>query len=337
MSDEYFQLRRRSFIAFYLLLGAHVCSSFDIVTDKGIEIIATFPICTLYVAFTTFMMLASAYFGRKYHKHVFTWFFLLQYPTIMFVLHLIMRSTGRYIRIYSMSGILSSRDGELRIIFIGRMVLLAVIAVCLIFMVLMLLDAYKYFHNQQRERIIDEKRITMRHNEILNIAIYTVLLIGMMSTYMIPSLVPHIISNILMSAMICRTYYVYNNFLRYSEIHSRRHDIFIHIGKQIEALSEQERNNPIFRSNSNLEDVAAALNVDRQDLSDYLYEELNTTFSAWMSDIKIMHFTKQLTQTDRKISELALACGYANVTSLNRAFKTNFGYAPSEYRERNKH
>lgn len=337
MNDELFQLRRRSFIAFYLLLAFHVITSFDIVTAHGIEVFATMPICTLYFAFITFTMLAAAYYGRNYYRNFPVWFFLLQYPAILLLLHLFMRFTGRYARVYSINDILYSSSGALHVIVLGRTALLAVLVVCFLFMIYMLIDAYRYYCKQEPEQKVTMLRQAMRHDEILNIWIYSILLLGMLLAFMIPSYLPHIIMNILMTSMIGRTYYVYNNFRHYSEKYSRKLMAFSQIKKEIVKLTEVERNNPIYLSNSNLEDVAAALKVERQDFSDFLYEELNTTFPTWMSDKKITHFVSQLLLTDRKISELAEACGYANVTSLNRAFKNKYGKTPSEYRLDNQH
>ncbi len=333
LKDVSFQLRRRSFIAFYILLGIHIVSSFDIVTADGTEVLATFAICTLYAAFTTFMMLSSAYFGRKYHRNTFIWFFLLQYPAILLILHLFSRFTGRYSRVYSMDDIWYNGKGLTRFLFAGRLIWLAIVIVGFLFMICMLIDAYHYYMKNIAVHTPTERK-TMSRDEILDIAIYAVLLVGMMVSFMMPYLLPHIITNILMACMVFRTYYVYYNFLRYSENMSRKQTVFVHISQKLLELSEQEHNNPIYHSNSNLDEVADALKVEHQDFSDYLYERLHTSFSAWMSEMKIKHFTQQLTMTDRKISELSAACGYSNVSSLNRAFKANFGMTPSKYREK---
>jgi AraC-like DNA-binding protein len=338
MDDENFQLRRRSFISFYVLLAVHVCSSYDIITHKGAEVLATFPICTLCVAFTTFMMLSSAYFGRKHHHSFSLWFVLMQYPAIMLVIHIITRLSGRYIRIHSMDDIFYDRQGAMHIIFVGRLAFLAVVVVCFIFMIVLLIDAYGYYKKQQRiGNVTESTRLRfMRRDEILNIIIYAVLLIAMMLTYLIPQVLPHIIVNVLMTVMIGRTLYVYNNFLRYSETETRKAAIYAYITKKIAFLADQERSNPIYQNNPTMDEVADALNVDHQDFKDYLYEELQTNFSGWLSEQKMQHITSQLVRTDRRIGELAKVCGYINATSLSRAFKTKYGQSPSEYREANK-
>lgn len=338
MNDENFQLRRRSFISFYILLAIHIGSSYDIITDQGAEVLATFPICTLCVAFTTFMMMASAYFGRKHHHSFSLWFVLMQYPAIMLVIHIITRLSGRYVRIHSMNDIFYDRQGATHVIFVGRLAFLAVVVVCFLFMIVLLVDAYEYYQRQQRVLKVLEsvKRKVMRRDEILNIIIYAVLLIVMMITYLIPHIWPHIIINVLMTCMIGRTLYVYNNFLRYSKIQTRKDSVFAHITSRIMVLADQERSNPIYQSSPTLEEVADALKVDRQDFSDYIHEELDTNFSGWVSDQKMQHIVSQLIRTDRKISELAVVCGYNNATSLSRAFKAKYGKSPSEYREANK-
>ncbi len=334
MNDDSFQLRRRSFIAFYFLLAVHVGSSYDIITPQGAEVLATFPICTLCAVFTTFMMFSSAYFGRNHHHSFSLWFVLMQYPAIMLVIHFVTRLSGRYVRIHSMSDILFSRHGEMHVIFVGRLAFMAVVIVCFLFMICMLIDAYAYYRRQNYEE--NARRKYMRRDEIMDIAIYAALLICMMISFLIPQILPHIIANILMTAMIGRTLYVYNNFLLYSETATRKIAIFAHIAKQICWLADKECNNPVYQSTPTLDEVADALQVDRHDFSDYLYEALHTNFSGWVSEQKLQHATSQLTLTARKISELAVVCGYANATSLSRAFKAKYGKSPSEYREENK-
>ena len=332
LNDEPFQFRRRSFIVFYSLLFVYVCTSFDISTAKGVEVLGTLPICTLSIVFTAFMMLASAYFGRNHYQNYFLWFVLLQFPVLMLVIHFITRYAGKYVRIYSMTDLLSSRSAEMRIIFMGRVFFLGMVILCFILMTCMLIDAYRYYLKQLNEHKEDRRREIMRHDEILNVVIYSGLMFVMMITYFVPLYTFHIVTNILMTCMLGRTYYVYSNFLRYTEDTSLKLTIFHRISHKIETLSEQECDNPIYHSNPTLEDVAEGLEVDRQDFSEYLSEGLNISFSAWLSDRKISHFAHQLVLTNRKISELALACGYANVTSLNRAFKTRYNMTPSEYR-----
>jgi len=45
------------------------------------------------------------------------------------------------------------------------------------------------------------------------------------------------------------------------------------------------------------------------------------------------HCASELLHSDRKISEIAESCGYNDLPTFTRAFKRQFGMAPSEYRK----
>jgi AraC-like DNA-binding protein len=337
IDDDNFQLRRRSFIAFYILLAVHVCSSYDIISAQGTEVLATFPICTLCLAFATFVMLSSAYFGLKHHQSISLWLILVQFPAIMLVIHIATRMAGRYVRVHSVDDIFYNRSEAMSIIFGGRLIFLVAVVLFFLLMVCMLVEAYRYYLRQQSLHFRESlHRKSLRRDEIVNILIYAALIIVMMVTYMIPNPWPHIFINLLMTCMIVRTLYVYNKFKHYSQTELKKEITYANIAKRISQLIGQERNNPIYQSNSNLDDVADALGVDRQDFSSYLYEELDTSFSGWVSERKIEHIASELVRTNRRIGELSSVCGYANSASLSRAFKAKYGTSPSEYREAHK-
>ena len=94
--------------------------------------------------------------------------------------------------------------------------------------------------------------------------------------------------------------------------------------------------NPFYTSNPTLEAISEALDVEKEELRDYIYSELGTTLSAWTSEKRILYISQQLLKTDRMVSELALSCGYSNPSALNRAFKQRFGVTPSEFRAKHK-
>ena len=85
-----------------------------------------------------------------------------------------------------------------------------------------------------------------------------------------------------------------------------------------------------------MEAISQALDIEKEDLRNYIYTQLETTLSAWASEKRILYISQQLLKTDRMVSELALSCGYSNPSALNRAFKQRFGVTPSEFRVKNK-
>ncbi|MBP9982066.1 MAG: helix-turn-helix transcriptional regulator, partial [Prevotella sp.] len=163
--------------------------------------------------------------------------------------------------------------------------------------------------------------------------IYLIIFIWIMLSNFIYSLWPRILANIFMTMMIVRTYIIYSKFIHYSQELSKMNII---IPERIEKLMGQYIENPFYTSNPTLEAISEALDVEKEDLRDYIYSELGTTLSAWTSEKRILYISQQLLKTDRMVSELALSCGYSNPSALNRAFKQRFGVTPSEFRAKHK-
>jgi AraC-like DNA-binding protein len=95
--------------------------------------------------------------------------------------------------------------------------------------------------------------------------------------------------------------------------------------------------NPFFASgNPVLDDIAGALGIGRDELSQYIHQTLGTNLVAWVSEQRLLYSASQLEQGGRKISEIAAVCGYNDLPTFTRAFKRQFGMAPSEYRKQGK-
>ncbi len=95
--------------------------------------------------------------------------------------------------------------------------------------------------------------------------------------------------------------------------------------------------NPFYaKGNPELGDIASALSVARDDLSQYVHQSLHTNLVAWVSEQRLCYCASQLEQGKRKISEIAAACGYSDLPTFTRAFKRQFGMAPSEYLKQGK-
>lgn len=333
LRDESFQLRRKSFAAFFITLLLYVASTFTVYSHGRVEVLSTLAISLHYTAMVTFTIVSCALFGRHNYRNVRLWAFFMQYPVILLVLHIIMRATGHYVKLYSARNLLLYK-GNAPSLFWGRAIWLAILIFCLLFLLGMLVDAYIYYRKHPRSARLPASRIKWQNKDVCDVPCYLLLLLGMMGSLFSSSLWPYIVVHLLMTAMVVRTFMVYNRYVHYIEQLARRRGAFLHIPSRLMELVGQERNNPLYKSNATLNEIADALGVSRKDFSDYLYEELNTTFPSWASEQKLDHFTTQLLRTDRKISELAMACGYASITALNRAFKARYGMSPSDYREK---
>lgn len=318
----------------FLLLFIHVLTSLRIYDSGRAEVFSAFPIGTLFLASTVFAMLACAFFGRNHHRNLFIWFILLQYPLLMMTLNLFMRMSGKYVRLYSFQEIMAYSEVR-KFIFYGRITWLIFVVFIFLFMAGMVVEAYCYYIRRCAAHYTAVP-YGMRRSEIVTIFLFAVLLIPMMSSYFVPSLCFHAATNIIMAVMVVRMCQVFMRHLRYVELHSQEQERFHTIHQRLVSLLEREHDNPVYSSNSKIKAVAAAIGVDKDVFSDYLYKKLNTTYPAWMSEQKMQHCARQLVLTNRQVKELAISCGYSNITALNRAFKTRFGMTPSEYRLKNR-
>jgi AraC family transcriptional regulator len=53
---------------------------------------------------------------------------------------------------------------------------------------------------------------------------------------------------------------------------------------------------------------------------------------AFVRHVRLREATRLLTSTRRPILEVALECGFADLSTFNHAFRANFGRTPTEYR-----
>ena len=155
-----------------------------------------------------------------------------------------------------------------------------------------------------------------------------------MVAYFTTSLLLHVISRVLLIVVMVRSSFIYDRYIKEVLSFEKERRIFAEIFEKVNVLLASEENNPIFKSNNNIEEIADVLGVARADLSEYIYKELNTTFAAWVCEKKLLHCAEQISNTDRKISEIAFSSGYLELPAMSKAFKKRFGVTPSEYRRR---
>lgn len=327
----HFQLRRRFFISMYIMLAIYVLSTFNICSEKGIELFATEPISLLYITFILFTLFSAAYFGRDYHKKIIVWLFLLQYPLVLLLVHAFLVVSGYGIKFNTIYGTLQDHKFTIAF-FISRIESMVIMISGYILMTGIVINSYLHFRKNFTQ-LTTEKMLSMHHAEVIDIMIYLIIFIWIMLSNFIYSLWPRILANIFMTMMIVRTYMIYSKFIHYSQELSKMNII---IPERIEKLMGQYIENPFYTSNPTLEAISEALDVEKEELRDYIYSELGTTLSAWTSEKRILYISQQLLKTDRMVSELALSCGYSNPSALNRAFKQRFGVTPSKFRAKHK-
>ena len=56
------------------------------------------------------------------------------------------------------------------------------------------------------------------------------------------------------------------------------------------------------------------------------------SFARYVNEKRLEEAEKQLRESDKSILEIALDCGFENVTYFNRLFKRKHGIPPGKYR-----
>ncbi|MBQ2052004.1 MAG: helix-turn-helix transcriptional regulator [Paludibacteraceae bacterium] len=330
MKNKRFQLRRKSFIAFFALLAVTVTANTHIVHDGQPEILCTNAMCWEYITFVTFILLSIAHFGSDYYKSPYSWFMLLQYAVICVVGNVVSLTLDLYKPLYHYSDIIHT-ESFIGAFFVVREVLTIIIVTCYIFMIYMLINSYLKCFRKKKE-VSTEVRKRM-NDEAVSIFSYTGIMTFSMSAHFIESIWPHFVANVLLMVAVSRTYFIYNRYRKSCLQKSSEKSPAQIIAENLEILLLREENNPIFRPKANISDIANALKVSNDSFSKYLYKNLGMSFSAWVSEKKLLKCARLLRTTDMTITEVALASGYKDIQSMSKAFKLRFDESPRDFRK----
>ena len=330
MKNKRFQLRRKSFIAFFALLAVTVTANTHIVHDGQPEILCTNAMCWEYITFVTFILLSIAHFGKDYYKNPYSWFMLLQYAVICVVGNYVSLALDLYKPLYNYADICHT-ESFIGAFFVVREIMTIIIVTCYIFMIYMLINSYLKCFRKKKE-VSTEVRKRM-NDEAVSIFSYTGIMTFSMSAHFIESIWPHLVANILMLVAVSRTYFIYDRYRKACLQKSSEKSPAQIIAENLEILLLREENNPIFRPKANISDIANALKVSNENFSNYLYKNLGMSFSAWVSEKKLLKCARLLRTTDMTITEVALASGYKDIQSMSKAFKLRFDESPRDFRK----
>lgn len=79
-----------------------------------------------------------------------------------------------------------------------------------------------------------------------------------------------------------------------------------------------------------LDQVAAAVYMSSNYFSSYFRKVTNISFSDYVTRLRVAHARELLRTTDRSVTEIAMECGFNNISNFYRLYKKHVGKPPRE-------
>ena len=86
-----------------------------------------------------------------------------------------------------------------------------------------------------------------------------------------------------------------------------------------------------YADNITLEYAASRMNFSNSHFSRTFKKLMGIHFVTYLNLVRVEQATSQLRNTGKKITDVALSCGFNNIRTFNRVFKDITGYTPSEF------
>lgn len=87
-----------------------------------------------------------------------------------------------------------------------------------------------------------------------------------------------------------------------------------------------------FRKKIRLQDLADLLHMTPTSFSRYFTMKNNKSFSRFISEIRIKHACKMLTESDESVSHICYSCGFDTLSNFNKQFREITMRRPTQYR-----
>ena len=89
-----------------------------------------------------------------------------------------------------------------------------------------------------------------------------------------------------------------------------------------------------FREPIHLKEALELTGLPRRTFAKYFKEFLGKSFRTFLTETRLHAAASTLVQSERPIVDVALSCGFTQVTAFNRLFRKEYGCAPSVFRRR---
>ena len=293
VDDPTFRQHRRMMGWLLVAVAVHSLSATFIVQGDQLELHATQPLLLLYVAFAVLTMWGSLTFGRRHHERLSTWVLLLQIPAVMLVTNVLMLISGHYRPIMDTSDWFHYQS-DAPVVFAGRIVFLAITIIFWLLALGLFIEAWLH-DNRQEGKAPSAVPASLHRKESRLLLFWAVVLVGAIVPFCQKTCPPHFVKDTLFIIAVLWMTRVYQHFAFFARERLDGSLTGRIIAERLPAVLALEHGgttpwgsympqNPFYGSgNPVLDEIAAALAISRDELSQYIIQTLKTNLVAWSS------------------------------------------------------
>ena len=89
-----------------------------------------------------------------------------------------------------------------------------------------------------------------------------------------------------------------------------------------------------YNINIKMEDISEKMFFNKNYIGKIFKRETGMSISEFVREIRLNEISRQLSESDKKIADIAISCGYHDMKSFYTAFKKRTGLTPKEYRDK---
>lgn len=117
--------------------------------------------------------------------------------------------------------------------------------------------------------------------------------------------------------------------------HPRLHEVSYQYSHRSETIRDMQHIMAFidehYSENITLSSVARQMNFSESHFSKLFKRMAGINFINYLNAVRIEQATGMLKNTDNKMMDIALSCGFGNIRSFNRTFKEYTGYTPTQF------
>ena len=120
---------------------------------------------------------------------------------------------------------------------------------------------------------------------------------------------------------------------RITDVSDERIKSYKHLNRLTDITNYIKEN---YEGDISLESLAKIFGYSPTYLSRMFQKYAGVNFKAYLQDIRLRYAWKEVKDSDKTLSEIAMENGFPNSKALARSFQKKYGMLPSEYRKREK-